>query len=114
MKKKVGVVNIPNFTKTCFDFGQKYFSVYSKKSVTPYLHILICHSPLILERMRKFGLTINDMGQQGFEATHKYHKRIKERSTTACASTLEQTIVYHYRLLMLELHTQFNHNMLTQ
>ena len=96
----------------CFDFGKKYNSTFSKKSVTPYLNIIICHSAPILERLSKFGLSINDLGQQGFEATHKYHKRIKERTTTACRSTLEQTMLYHYRLLMLELHTQYNHNML--
>ena len=84
-------------------WGMLYLELYEKK-ITPYMHIVICHS---VSLMKKMG-SLNFMSQQGFEACHKYHKLIYERCTSRGGgkhkmSSIEQTILFHYRVLFLQM-----------
>lgn len=62
----------------CFR-GQLYLDVYEKDHVTPYIHILVCHT---ISLMKQLDIPLESLSQQGFEATHKWHKSIYFHSTS--------------------------------
>lgn len=88
-------------------FGDKFLQKYGEINVTPYLHIVICHSVMLLQR---YG-SISQFSQQGFEATHKWHRIVYYSSTNRdggkgktleSKSALLQIIYKTYRLQILE------------
>jgi hypothetical protein len=56
-------------------FGKLYLQHY-ENSVTPYIHIVVCHTEKLIEANGSIGL----FSQQGFEATHKVRFFYYERS----------------------------------
>ena len=109
-------VNQETLQTKLLHFGKLYTEVYEGFTVTPYMHIVINHSIELFQRFSIFELSISDMSQQGFEACHKYQKRIWERATSRggginSTSSIQQTMEYIYRLLIMTLHVKHNRNM---
>ena len=46
------------------DFVKKFVDIYAYKNITPYLHIVVCHSVEMLKRFHSLSM----YSQQGFEA----------------------------------------------
>ena len=53
-------------------FATRYVDVYEGASITPYMHIVICHSVQLSKRFAEFGLTITDMSNQGKCCEHLF------------------------------------------
>jgi hypothetical protein len=49
------------------NFGQAFVKKYGNYTVTPYIHVVVCHTKELMEANGSIGL----FSQQGFEATHK-------------------------------------------
>lgn len=89
--------------------GKLYKQVYAKRHVTPYIHIIGCHTSTIMERTQ---LPLADFSQQGFEATHKWHKSIYFHGTShdggklrsyEITSAIKQIITKIYRVHLMEI-----------
>lgn len=83
-------------------FGDAYTRRYSAKRVTPYVHILCAH---LVEVLTKHG-SIGRYSQEGFEATHKFHRRIFQRASShrgsrSNVSSILQIFQRIYRLILL-------------
>ena len=97
-----------------FTFGRRFVSLYGGSKVTPYLHILICHSNERIKRFEKLGVSVSNMSAQGIEAGHKYEKRIWERASSiggGFKSSRLQTVEYIYRVNTMKLHLKYGENM---
>lgn len=60
------------------DFGDAYVNRYTRQRVTPYVHILCAHLVEVLKKYKSVGI----YAQEGFEATHKFHRRIFQRCSS--------------------------------
>ena len=88
-------------------FIKKFVQIYDFKNITPYLHIVVCHSVEMLKRFHSLSL----YSQQGFEAAHKFQKMIWERATSRGGggySSIEQTMEYVYRHFFMMLQKDYN------
>jgi hypothetical protein len=89
-------------------WGEHYIQRYEKDQVTPYIHIVICHSISWLE----MHSSISQFSQQGFEATHKWHKHIyyfstshdgKVGRTRSATSSIQQILQKIYRMYLMQM-----------
>ena len=53
-------------------FGKYYDLLYSRLAVTPYVHMIYCHSYALLKEHRSLRWAANE----GFEAAHKRNKQL--------------------------------------
>ncbi len=60
------------------DFWNCYCRRYTATLVTPYIHILVAHLEEVLAEHKSVGR----YSQEGFEATHKFHRRIFQRGSS--------------------------------
>lgn len=60
-------------------FFTNYIDTFGLEAVTPYIHILCAHLTQIL---LQHGGSVAQYSQEGFEATHKFHRRIFQRATS--------------------------------
>lgn len=86
-------------------FGSEYKQRYLTSRVTPYVHILCSHLVEVIKLHGSVALYANE----GFEATHKFHRRIFQRATAhngsrSRVSSILQTFQRIYRLILLRLH----------
>lgn len=54
-----------------------YVRKFGDHNVTPYIHVVVCHSVTLLE----LHGSISKFSQQGFEATHSWHRKLFFSST---------------------------------
>jgi hypothetical protein len=80
----------------------------TERHVTPYIHMIVCHT---CDIMKKTESSFSVFSQQGFEATHKWHKAIYFHSTShdgqvtknkIVTSSIHQIMVKIYRIHFLE------------
>jgi len=62
---------------TLVKFGDAWVLAFGVIAVTPYVHMMVCHTKSILATHRSLSL----FSQEGFESSHKYQKQIYYRST---------------------------------
>lgn len=55
-----------------------YIRKFGDMNVTPYIHVVVCHSITLLDRHG----SISKFSQQGFEATHAWHCKLYYSSTS--------------------------------
>ncbi len=86
---------------------------WTARHVTPYIHIFVCHIPELLRKIAP--IPFNLFSQQGFEATHKWHKSIYYHSTNLdgkvstkkiTTNSLEQIFLKIYRIHFIEMFLQ--------
>jgi len=58
-------------------FGDNWVKAFGVVAVTPYVHVMVCHTKSILTAHGSLSL----FSQEGFESSHKYQKQIYYRST---------------------------------
>ena len=93
-------------------WGDNYVNQYCDYNVTPYIHTVVCHTLHLLKLHNSIGL----FSQQGFEATHKWHKRLYYTSTShdgsvstrkVSISSIQQLFLKIFRVLILQLRIDF-------
>ena len=93
--------------KTCQKWLSRYRRMFGPRSVTPYVHIIGKHLPLMLSQC---GYSIGEWSQQGFEACHKVIRRVFHHCTLqggVFKSALLQIEEYLYRRSWALLRYQF-------
>lgn len=93
--------------KTCQKWLSRYRRMFGPRSVTPYVHIIGKHLPLMLSQC---GYSIGEWSQQGFEACHKVIRRVFHHCTLqggVFKSALLQIEEYLYRRSWALLRHQF-------
>ena len=78
LKKNKNELDLVQLQKDLNTFIKKFLEIYEFKNITPYLHIVVCHSVQMLKKFNSLSL----YSQQGFEAAHKLQKLIWERATS--------------------------------
>jgi hypothetical protein len=94
--------------RECSAWLGMYRVVYGEEKVTPYVHIIGKHLPLMLQQC---GYSIGEWSQQGFEACHKVVRRIFHHCTSQGGvgkSALLQIEEYLYRRSWALLRHQFS------
>lgn len=95
------------------EWGELYLLRYCDFNVTPYIHMVVCHTVPLLSMHGSIGR----YSQQGFEATHKLHKRIYFSSTShnghvsqrkTPINSIEQLFCKIFRTQILYLYNQPN------
>ena len=59
-------------------FGNAYVDAFGEPKVTPYIHLVVCHLPALVNRLK----TMHVASQEKFELFHRTHKTIFYRTTT--------------------------------
>jgi hypothetical protein len=93
--------------RDCSAWLGKYRNAYGPEKITPYVHIIGTHLPLMLQQC---GYSIGEWSQQGFEACHKVVRRIFHHCTSqggSGKSALLQIEEYLYRRSWALLRHQF-------
>ena len=90
---------LENVGKRCQSWLSLYRTLFGPQTITPYVHIIGKHLPLMLEQC---GYSIGEWSQQGFEACHKVIRRVFHHCTslgggTQRKSALLQIEEYLYR-----------------
>jgi len=102
-QETVDPTTFSNLEEDLNQFGKQFILTYGEQNVTPYIHIVVCHT---MPWLRKYG-SIGRYSQQGFEATHKWHKQIYYFSTNhngkvsqskILTSSIEQILSKIYRM----------------
>ena len=109
LKKNKNELDLVQLQKDLNTFIKKFLEIYEFKNITPYLHIVVCHS---VEMLKKFN-SLSLYSQQGFEAAHKLQKLIWERATSHGGgrySSIKQTMEHIYRHFLMMLKQDYNVN----
>ena len=64
--------------ETCYQWLSRYRHAFGPRAITPYVHIIGKHLPLMLSQC---GYSIGEWSQQGFEACHKVVRRVFHHCT---------------------------------
>jgi hypothetical protein len=91
----------------CYIFGQTFADELGILRATPYVHTVVCHSVMLMGFTKGLGY----FSQQGFEAHHKWQKRVFDRASSKDGkpkfgkqrSSIEQILEKFYRLKVLKL-----------
>ena len=109
-KETVAASNLCEFEEKLKKFGRLYVKRFGEEEVTPYIHIVVCHTISILEKHSSIGF----FSQQGFESTHKWHKMIFYFSSShdgkvgrnylhRITSSIDQILTKIYRVHLLKM-----------
>lgn len=107
LKKNKDEIDLDQLQADLDRFIMRFINIYEYGKLTPYLHIVVCHSVQMLKRFHSLSL----YSQQGFEAAHKFQKMIWERATSRGGggySSIKQTMEYFYRHFFMKLKKEYN------
>jgi len=92
------------------NFGKDWLIAFGEREVTPYIHVMVCHTTSILLAHGSLSL----FSQEGFEHCHKWQKQIyyfatshdgKVSSKRIAVNSIEQILNHVYRIHLITWYT---------